>query len=126
MENRVYRQEKYSRRTCLLLHGIEEINYEKIDHIALEAINEKLEMSINESDINKGHRICRKNQNNTKPRAVIIKFARYNNPRKVFLSKKKLKGSRLSITESVTSLRMTKLNSLRNLVFEMYGQSILG
>ena len=97
-EARLDRQEQYSKRNCLLLHWIKE-NNEKTENLLLEVINKKLDESINESDRphrNRYHRIGRRN--NTKPRAVIIKFAMYNNRRKVFLNKKKLKGCRLSIT----------------------------
>lgn len=48
-------------------------------------------MSINESDIDRCHKIGKKNQSNTKPREVITKFAKYNDHRKAFLNKKKVK-----------------------------------
>lgn len=57
METRVNRQDQYSRRPYLLLHGIKESNHEEINNLALEVLNEKLEVSINESDIDRCHRI---------------------------------------------------------------------
>ena len=68
---------------------------------------------VSESDIDRCHRIGREDQNNTKPRVVSIKFARYNDRRKVFLNKKKLKGIGVSIMEILTPLTMEKLNSSR-------------
>lgn len=56
---------------------------------------------------------------------MIIKFGKYNDPRKKFLSKKKLKGSRISITESLTFLRMAKLISAMQ-QFAISGQLTAG
>ena len=37
---RVDKQVRYSRRNCLLLHGIKKKNYENIENLVLEVINE--------------------------------------------------------------------------------------
>ena len=44
---------------------------------------------------------------------VIIKFARYNTRNKVFRKKKQLKGSGVSITESLTARRISQLKKAR-------------
>ena len=44
-----------------------------------------------------------------KPRPIIIKLVRYNN-RKIFVIKKKLKGKKITITESLMVVGMEKLN----------------
>ena len=49
----------------------------------------------------------------SKPRPVIVKFARYNIREKVFKSKKTLKAKNISITESLTGYRMSVLNEAR-------------
>ena len=41
--------------------------------------------------------------------AIIIKFTRYNIRKKVFINKRKFKGTNISVTESLTSWQMAKL-----------------
>ena len=109
------RQEQYSGRNCLLIHGLPESKNENTDLIAMEAIETKMNIKITENDIDRTHRI-RKPKNNGKPRPVIIKFVRYNDRKKIFSSKKLLKDSGVSITESLTAFRMKKLNNEERLL----------
>ena len=48
-----------------------------------------------------------------KPRPIIIKPVGYNDRKKIFDSKKKLKGKKIAITESLAVTRMEKLNEAR-------------
>ena len=48
-----------------------------------------------------------------KSRPVIVKFLRYNTRGLIYKNKKKLKGSRISITENLTSKRITILQRAR-------------
>ena len=48
-----------------------------------------------------------------KPRPIIIKLVRQKNRKKIFNSKKKLKGKKIAITESLTVTHMRKLNEAR-------------
>ena len=48
-----------------------------------------------------------------KPRPIIIKLVGYNDRKKIFDSKKKLKGKKIAITESLAVTRMEKLNEAR-------------
>ena len=41
LENQLDRQEQYSRRKCILIHGITETQDEKTDDISLRRINER-------------------------------------------------------------------------------------
>lgn len=107
------RQEQYSRRNCLLVHGIEENNNENTDDLVVQFINEKLDLDVTENDIDRSHRIGRYDKNKKKVRPIIIKFARYNVRSKVFRDKKKLKGSGKSITESLTKKRVGQLEEAR-------------
>ena len=77
-------------------------------------INERLELDIQPSDIDRTHRIGNKNKARKKGRAVIIKFTRYNTRKTVSMNKRKFKGTNISVTESLTSLRMTKLKDARD------------
>ena len=111
LENFVERQEQYSRRNCLLVHGIAETNDENMDDIVLKTINEKLDVAITENEIDRSHRIGRK-KGGQRPRPIIVKLTRYNTRKKVFASKRKLKGMGVSITESLTTKRMEQLNKV--------------
>ena len=55
------------------------------------------------------HRFGNQNKAHKKGLALITKFTRYNTRKKVFMNKRKFKGTNISATESLTSLRMTKL-----------------
>ena len=106
------RQEQYSRKNCLLIHGIPENKNENTDVLAMEVIDTKMDIKITENDIDRTHRIG-KPKNNGKPRPIILKFVRYNDRKKVFFSKKLLKVSGVPITESLTAFRMKKLTNTR-------------
>ena len=106
------RQEQYSRKNCLLIHGIPENKNENTDVLAMEVIDTKMDIKITENDIDRTHRIG-KPKNNGKPRPIILKFVRYNDRKKVVFSKKLLKVSGVSITESLTAFRMKKLTNAR-------------
>ena len=107
-------QEQYSRRNCVLVHGIKETKDEDTDKIVIDIISKDLDIIVDEKDLDRSHRIGRMASNLGKPRPIIVKFSRYNMRKKVFSSKKKLKGKNISITESLTSLRMEKLTKARN------------
>ena len=112
LENLVDRQEQYSRCNCLLVHGIAETNNENMDDLALKTINEKLDVDITENEIDWSHRIGRK-KDGQRPRPVIVKLTRYNTRKKVFANKRKLKGTGVSVTESLMAKRMEQLNKAR-------------
>ena len=78
LERIVDRQEQYSRRNCLLLHGIAEGERENTDELVSETLNEKMYIDLTPSDLDGTHRIGQKKASSKKPRAVITKFVRYN------------------------------------------------
>ena len=106
-------QEQYSRRNCLLIHGITEGNQENTDDLALEVFRGKLDFELTERDLGRTHRISKNDKKSNRPRPVIVKFIRYNDRKKIFSKKKQLKNSGISITESLTKLRMSKLAKAR-------------
>ena len=55
-----------------------------------------------------------KTHRNHKNRPIIVKFVRYVDRRCAFSNKKKLKGKNMSITESLTKIRMSALKEERN------------
>ena len=88
LKSDVENQEEYSRRNCLVVHGIPEEQGEGTDSIVLNAINEHLEEELTEDDIEHTHRIGKPKQNKKTPRPIIIKFVRYNCRRRIFLNRK--------------------------------------
>ena len=111
----VDRQEQYSRRNCLLIHGITEGNQENTDDLALEIFREKLDIELTQRDLDRTHRIGKNDKRSKRinwPRPVIVKFIQYNDRKKIFSKKKQLKNSGIS-TESLTKLRMSKLAKAR-------------
>ena len=112
----IEKQEQYSRRNCLLLHGIQENTNEDTDKLSLDMVNNNLQLDLTGENIERTHRIG-KPKSDGKPRPIIIKFVRYNVRRKVYTRKKMFKGKKISLTESLTAFRMSKLSDAR----EKYG-----
>ena len=109
--------EQYSRRNCLLLHGVQENENENTDDIVLKTMSEELDIEIKENDLDRTHRIGNRNRKDGKPRAIIVKFTRYATRNKIYSNKKKLKGKNFLITESLTSRRYHLLKEAQ----EKYG-----
>ena len=91
LENQLDYQEQYSRRNCILIHGITETQDENTDDISLRTINEHLELELPEKELDCTHRIRNPKSINKRPRPIIVKFARCNTRRKVFVNKTFLK-----------------------------------
>ena len=107
------KQEQYSRRNCLLIHGIEEKQDESTDDTVIKVFKDNLGVDVNINEIDRSHRLGKPNENANKHRPIIVKFIGYNMRSKVFNKKKLLKGKNMSITESLTPLRMEMLKKAR-------------
>ena len=94
------------------MHGIAETNDENTDDLVLKTINEKLDVDITENEIDRSHRIGRKKFGH-RLRPITVKLTRYNTRKKVFASKRKLKGTGVNTTESLTAKRMEQLNKAK-------------
>ena len=106
-------QEQYSCRNCLLVHGIDEKEGEQTDKVIIDTVVEKMNIAITSDDVDRSHRVGKKKEGN-KSRPIIVKFSRYNACHKVFSNRKRLKGTNISITESLTTTRMAKLKEARD------------
>ena len=103
-------QEQYSRRNCLLLHGVPESKGEDTTATSIQQLNGKLKCSLTKELIDRSHRLGKpKSGEDAKPRPIIIKFVSYSTRSIIFRSKRKLKASPLLITESLTTRRMELL-----------------
>ena len=114
LENQLDRQEQYSRRNCILIHRITETQDENTDDISLLTRNEDLELDLTEKELDRTHRMGYPISGNKRPRPIVVKFSRYNTRRKVFVNKKTLKNTGISITESLTKHRMELLKKAKN------------
>ena len=88
LPGKVDKQEQYSKRNCLLLHGIPGNKNEKTDDWCVATINEHLELWITETDIERTHRIGIPRDAGQKSRPIIVKFVRYNDGKSVFYRKR--------------------------------------
>ena len=83
------RQEQYSRRNCLLIHGVPESKNQNTDEQVIDTIKEKMGEEIEKNEINRSHRLGAP-KNNSKTRPIIIKFLRDNTRCRIFKNNKKV------------------------------------
>ena len=115
-------QEQYSRRNCLLVHGIPEDQTDTTDAV-LSLCNGQLGLDLDRSQIDRSHRLGYRSDTPTadgassppKPRPVIVKLTSYETRRAIFSSKRKLKGSRYVVTENLTKRRAELLRKARTI-----------
>ena len=80
-DNRALREdidsiEQYSRRNCLVVHGIPESKEDSRD-AALHVFNGRLDVPVTPHCIDRSHRLGRFQPSSNKPRPVIVKFVSY-------------------------------------------------
>lgn len=112
MKKLIDRQEQYSRRNNIRLHGLAETENERsTDDIVVKLIREKLKLDITVAAIDRSHRIGRKSEGTGKPRQIIVKFIDYHVQNAIIRSKKMLKNTKITITEDLTSTRAALLRT---------------
>ena len=84
-------QEQYSRRNCLLVHGLFETTLENTDDLVITMFKNNMDIEIFSDDIDRSHRIGKQKDDPNTVRPVIVKFARYNDRNKIFRNKKTIK-----------------------------------
>ena len=109
--------QQYSRRNCLLVHGLKENKDESTDDLVLNLFNEKLGVAVDISMIDHSHRLGPvRGENNLKPRPIIVKFCSDRIRKAVFTPERKLKGSGISVTENLTKQKMKLLNEVQKVI----------
>ena len=90
--------EQYSRRNCLLLHGVPESSNDTTE-AAITVFKDNLELNITNELIDRSHRLGQlradTDSDSDRPRPIIVKFTSYETRRRVFTAKRKLKGTKL-------------------------------
>lgn len=104
--------EQYGRRNCLLIHGVAEQEDENTDTVFINTVSTSLGVVLDARDLDRSHRLGKPRQDG-RPRPIIAKFSRYNARASVFAQKKKLKGSSVMLTESLTRTRVIVLQEAR-------------
>ena len=82
------RQEQYSRRYCILIQGLKEKKNESTYDRVLKLFRVVLNEDVVLADLDRTHRIGKKGDSSSKPRPLIVKFARYNVREKVYSREK--------------------------------------
>ena len=114
MDAAVDRQEQYSQRNCLLVHEIVVETVEDADEKIINTPQQSKDETIKPENIDRSHRFGKsRSSKNAKPRPIIVKFVRYNTPNRIYKTKKKLKGTGISVTESLTAKRISMLEKAR-------------
>ena len=110
--------EQYRRRNCLIFNGIQEQeeSHENTDLIVVDICRKNLGVNLSRADLDRTHRLGRKRSSTDKPRPIIVKFVNYHDRDDVFKSKRKLKGSSISIMENLTSRRVSLLKEVKEKV----------
>ena len=96
------KQEQYSKRNCILIHGFKEAKNESTDDRVLKIFREELNDNILLVDLDRTHRIEKERYSNSKPRPVIVNLHGTIFVKNFLKVKKELKGKNISITENPT------------------------
>lgn len=102
LENKIDDLEQYQRRQCLRVFGVSETDGEDTDKLAID-VAKKIGVDLSVNDIDRSHRIGRKETD--RPRPVIVKFVSYRKRNELFRSKKNLRGTGIVIREDLTKKR---------------------
>lgn len=110
--------EAYSRRNCLLFHGIQEQPEEEVTDVMVNFINNMAipNFKMSAALIDDIHRLGPRKSNSTKPRPIIIKFMSYVQRKKIWEEKRRLKGTSSLITESLSKCRMDLYNKTKMII----------
>ena len=100
--------EQYSRRNCLVFHGINE-SEKQHDRCRRQICQTMLHLPINSDCTDRSHRLGRLTGEARNLRPIIVKLTLYVPRQDIFMSKRQLKGSKITITESLTKRRTERM-----------------
>lgn len=106
--------QQYSRRNCLLVHGVQDIAKEDAMKTVLTIFNTQLKINLPHYVMDRAHRIG--SQSDKRP--IIVKFTSYQPRDAIWRAKRALKGTGIVITESLTKHRQAIFKTAR----EKYGK----
>lgn len=119
-ESRLDDAEQYSRRNCVIIHNLPESKDEDLYDKVEKLCKDKLEVEVDKRYLDRVHRLYTRRirtaadvvANGARP--VIVKFSHYHKREEVFRNKKKLKGTNISVTESLTQYRLQVLKECKD------------
>ena len=109
--------EQYSRRNCLLFHGVPETDADTTDSV-ISLCQGKLDVNVTRELVDRSHRLGQRHvgpSGEYKPRPIIVKFRSYETRSSVFSAKRRLKGTKYVVTENLTRRRNDLLKKVRSL-----------
>ena len=80
----------------------------------MDVLNTKLDAGLSQRDVGRTHRVGSTRKGGKKPRPIIVRFLSYRQRKSVFDVKRKLKGLKIVITESLTKTRYALLQRCIN------------
>ena len=83
--------------------------------LVIETVKEKMGLHISSADIDRTHRIATPKQSG-KVRPTFVEFVRCNDWRKIRINKKITKGTKVALTESLTTVCVAKLTVMSGLM----------
>ena len=96
---------RYSRRNCLIISGIPELKKEDTDKIVIDIAKVNwLYIQLDIGKIDRTHRLKVKVSQGM-PRPIMVKFCNYHDRERVYRAKRKIKGTKITITEHLTRSR---------------------
>jgi len=78
VDSKVEELEQYSRRNCLLIHGIPYVKGEDADKVVLNFLKKKLDIELEDNSIDRSHRLKSLTTNKNRPKPIIVKFVTHN------------------------------------------------
>jgi len=104
LDSKVEELEQYSRRNCLLIHGIPHVKGEDTDKVVLHILKNKLDIELEDDSIDRSYRLKSMSTTKNKPKPIIVKFITHNDKDWVYYNK---------ITESLTPVRLQCMKKLK-------------
>ena len=115
LQTRLELQEQYSRRNCLIIHGLsppaEGNEKSNTNDIVKTLLKDQLNISVRDYDIDRSHYLGKPGAQSP----IIVKFVRHDLKNLIYNSKKKLKGKGVVITEALTPRRLQCIKGLKKL-----------
>jgi len=116
-DERLDNLETYSRKNCIIIHGIKEEKNENVENVICDFLKSHLEVELESRDVDNCHRLGPNKSSSKFPRPIIIKLVSYLMRKKIWLKKKMLKGKGFVITESLTKKRAEIYKEAKELIY---------
>jgi hypothetical protein len=103
--------EQYGRRWNLLFHGVAETDNENCADKVRHLCSSKFDVELSPGAIQRAHRLGGEKEKGSRP--IIVRFTDYNTKQSIYKLKRRLKGTRLLVTENLTPTRQALYKQVR-------------